>query len=79
MMFKLRTGSEPITTTPGRGVHPPSDERGEDDGDCASPEVEREFEHNARDDDVCGSADGEDDAVQRASARLARPPASSDP
>lgn len=54
----------------GRDVDPLSDVRSEDDCSRACSEVESKFYDNARDDDVCGTADSEDDAVQRASFRV---------
>lgn len=51
------------------GVDPVADPRGENDRERSGAEVERKLDRNARDDDVGGSTDGEDDALQRASFR----------
>jgi hypothetical protein len=54
---------------PGGNVDPLSNERGEDDRECSSPEVECKLDHDARHNDVGRAADGENDAFQRASFR----------
>ena len=56
----------------GGHVDPLSDVRGEDDGECAGSEVQRELDDDARHDDVGRAADCENDALQRASFRWGR-------
>jgi hypothetical protein len=55
-----------------RHVDPLSEERGEDDRQRSSAEIERKLDGDAGHNDVDGSADGENDALQRASFRQGR-------
>ena len=59
-------------------VDPVADARGENDRHRPGTKVESKLDYDARDNDTGGPADGKNDAMQRASSRWARPPASSD-
>jgi hypothetical protein len=59
--------------------HPLPEIGSEDDGQGSSAEVQCKLDGNARRDDMGCTADGENDALQRASFRSARPPPSQTP
>ena len=59
-------------------IDPVPEERGQDHRQRSGAEVEREFDSDARHNDVGRAADREDDALQRASFRWGASSASSD-